>query len=105
MKRERPLVWAYYNALNDARVAMRDGKYKVLAKLNGGRVAKMQNITPETLPVVRDASLTDLEVYDITTDLHEDHNLAGSDPDLAKALLAKLEQAYRELVSGSHVWD
>ncbi len=105
IQREKPLVWAYFNALNDARVAMRDGKWKVLAKLNGGDLAKMQNITTETLPLVRDASLTDLEVYDITTDIHEDNDLASSQPELAKELQAKLETHYRELVTNSHVWE
>jgi arylsulfatase A len=105
IKREKPLVWAYFNALNDARVAMRDGKWKVLAKLNGGSVAKLQNITTETLPVVRDASLTNIEIYDLTTDIHEDKNLADSQPELAKELQTKLETHYRELVTHSHVWE
>ena len=103
--REKPLVWAYFNALNDARVAMRDGNWKVLAKLNGGSLAKMQNVTTKTLPLVRDATLTDIEIYDVTADIHEDANLANSRPELAKALHAKLERNYRELVSNSHVWD
>ena len=34
IKRQKPLIWAYYNALNEHRVAMRDGKWKVLAKLD-----------------------------------------------------------------------
>ncbi len=105
LQREKPLVWAYFNALNDARVAMRDGEWKVLAKLNGGSVAKLQNITTDTLPLVRDASLTDIEIYDLTTDIHEDKNLADSQPELAKELQTKLETHYRELVTNSHVWE
>jgi arylsulfatase A len=103
--RKKPLVWAYYNALNDARVAMRDGKWKVLAKLDGGRVKKMQNVTTESLPLVRDASLTDIEIYDLSADIHEDKNLADSDPGLANQLRARLQRQYRELVSNSHVWE
>jgi arylsulfatase A len=103
--REKPLVWAYYNALNEARVAMRDGPWKVLAKLDSGQVRKLQNITAETLPLVRDARLTDFEIYDITSDIHEKMNLATSRPRLAKQLSAKLDSHYRELVSSSHVWE
>ncbi len=102
--RAKPLVWAYFNALNDARVAMRDGKWKVLAKLNGGELPKMQNITTETLPMVRDAELTDVQIYDITSDVNESKDLADAMPDVAKALTEKLEREYRELVSTSHVW-
>lgn len=103
--RPKPLVWAYYNAINEARVAMRDGNWKVLAKLNGGKLPKMQNVTSESLPKIRDAKLTDVEIYRVTTDIHEDSNLATAQPQLAKSLLEKLQSQYNELVSGSHVWE
>lgn len=105
LKREKPLVWAYFNSLNDARVAMRDGKWKVLATLDGGKIPKMQNITSETLSPVLDARLTDIQIYDITSDIHEDKDLASSKPDLARRLAEKLERNYRELVINSHVWE
>jgi arylsulfatase A len=104
ISREKPLVWAYYNAINEARVAMRDGKWKVLAKLDGGRVPKLQNITADTLAKVRDAPLTDIEIYEITTDVGEQRDLAKSKPDLARKLHEKLRRNYRELVDHSHVW-
>ncbi len=103
--RDKPLVWAYFNALNEAQVAMRDGNYKVLAQLNGGRLAKIQNVTTETLPQVRDASLTDIEIYDVRKDIHEDNDLASAEPDVARELTEKLERNYRELVTHSHVWE
>lgn len=104
IQRDKPLLWAYYNAVNQSRVAMRDGNYKVLAKLAGGRMPKMQNVTPETLPTVRDAELTDVEVYDVTTDIGETNDLAKSDPKLASMMKQRISAAYRELVAGSHVW-
>ncbi len=102
--RAQPLVWAYYNALNEARVAMRDGKWKVLAKLNGGQLPKMSNVTRANYPQIRDAKVTDVEVYDISEDIHEDHNLAESRPELGKQLGDKLRARYRELVDDSHTW-
>ncbi len=103
--REQPLVWVYFNALNDARVAMRDGQWKVLARLDGGSLARMQNVTNQTQPLVAAAKLTDFEVYDIAAAVDEQVNLVASRPALAKELSAKLERYYRELVSSSHVWD
>lgn len=104
VERSKPLVWAYFNAINEARVAMRDGRWKVLARLSGPDIRKMQNITTETLPIVRDAKLTDFEIYDIASDISEQTNLLASKPDLAKKLGARLEAHYRELVANSHVW-
>jgi len=104
LDRKKPLVWVYFNALNEARVAMRDGNWKVLAKLNGGKLAKMQNITSQTLPIVKEAKLTDIEIYDLASDVGEQTNLAPTDPALVKRLAAKLDRAYRELTSDSHAW-
>jgi arylsulfatase A len=102
IRREKPLLWAYFNSLNKHRVAMRDGNYKVLAQLSN--VKKLTNITRELLPSVRDAKLTDLEIYDVTVDIDESENLAKQNAPLANEMRAKLEKAYRELVTTSHVW-
>ena len=104
IQREKPLLWAYFNSLNKHQVAMRDGKYKVLATLNGKGLKKLTNITQDLLPLVRDAKLTDLEIYDVTTDIDESENLAKGNASLANEMQAKLERAYRELVTTSHVW-
>lgn len=104
ISRSQPLVWTYFNAINDARVAMRDGQWKVLAKLDGGKLPKMQNVTTDTLPKVLNATLTDIEIYDMTSDINESNNLAGQDAKLTKQLTQKLRKHYKELVSSSHVW-
>lgn len=104
LDRAKPLVWAYYNALNEARVAMRDGRWKVLAQLDHGKVARFENLTPETLPVVRDAPLTDFEIYDAETDPGESRNLIDARPELARELVAKLAARYRELAGESPAW-
>lgn len=102
--RKKPLVWAYYNAINEARVAMRHGKWKVLAKLNGGKLSKMPNVTRENLHAIQAATLTDIELYDLTKDIAESVNVADEDPARTAKLKATLEHEYRELVKGSHVW-
>ena len=102
--RQQPLIWAYYNAINETRVAMRHGKWKVLARLNGGATQKLTNVTNEMLPLIRDAKLTDIEIYDLSRDISEQNNLAKSDQALTKELSQRLSEEYRELVSGSHAW-
>ena len=103
-ERKKPLVWAYYNAINEARVAMRHGKWKVLARLDGGRIGPFQNLTVENLAAVSGAKLTDFEIYDLEADISEVVNLAPSNPELLTRLSGRLESEYRALVEDSHVW-
>lgn len=102
--RTKPLVWVYYNGINDARVAMRHGRWKVLARLNGGQFPRRQNLTPSTLAEAKAATLTDIEIYDIAADPGELSNLAGRKLAQQAELLAKITSGYAELVSDSPAW-
>lgn len=105
IKRTHPLIWAYYNATNEAKVAMRDGRWKVLAKLSDGALKQHQNLTSRNIDDVRSAPLTNIEIYDLETDIAESRNLAGSAQVETQALTDRINQAYAELLADSHVWD
>ena len=102
IKRKKPLVWAYYNALNDHRIAMRDGKWKVLAKLNLDE--KYQNLNDRNISEIKAAKFIDFEIYNITEDIHEDDELLLEKPGGEKKLIKKLEKFYLELLNDSHIW-
>ncbi|HAE12524.1 MAG TPA: arylsulfatase [Opitutae bacterium] len=101
VKREKPLVWVYYNALNNRRVAMRDGQWKVLAKLS---IGKLKTIDSRNADQVKGATLSDFQVFDLSQDVGEKKDLAKTNPAKLTELKKKLETHYRELVEGSHVW-
>ena len=104
---ERPPQLAlleHFNATNEARVAMRHGRWKVLARLEGGTFPKMQNITTGRLESVQSARLTNFEIYDIEQDVAEANNLVNSDNPEIGELQKLLTASYRELVENSHVW-
>jgi arylsulfatase A len=103
-QRPKPLLWVYYNAINDARVAMRHGPWKVLARLDGGQLPRYENLTPERLAQVQQAELTDLEIYNLTNDPGETLNLAGRGVAEEEELRALLQREYRELASDSPAW-
>ena len=102
VERKRPLLWCYFNSLNKARVAMRSGKWKVLARLNEGTFPRLQNITVKDVPNIIRARLTDFEIYDVTTDIGETNNLTEL-PE-APRLHLEMELAFRQLVADSHAW-
>jgi arylsulfatase A len=102
--RRKPLVWAYYNAINDARVAMRHGPWKVLARLNSGELPRYENLTPPRLAEVRQAELTDFEIYNLDDDPGETLNLAGRDLQNDSELRGLLTSEYRKLANDSFAW-
>lgn len=102
--RTQPLMWAYYNAINEARVAMRHGPWKVLARLNGGAFPRLENLTPETLKKAQAAELTDFEIYDLDQDPGETLNLAGRDLRNEQDLIALLRTQYSALAADSFAW-
>ncbi len=102
--RERPLFWVYFNALNEQRVVMREGDWKVLARLDGGGLARLENITTASASQVRAAKLTDFELYHVAGDIGESTDLSQREPEKLKELSARLETLYRGLVNTMHVW-
>lgn len=99
--REKPLIWVYYNALNARRVAMRDGAWKVLARLNLPKAVIVDNSNAEQ---IKDAVLSDFQIFRLTDDIGESKDLAQTHPGKLAELKRRLEIHYHELVKGSHVW-
>tara|TARA_R110002073_G_scaffold73085_17_gene178856 strand:+ start:2673 stop:4118 length:1446 start_codon:yes stop_codon:yes gene_type:complete len=100
--RPKPLLWIYYNALNERRVAMRDGEWKVLAKLN---ISKYTNVTTENEAEVKAAELSDFQIFRITNDVDESNDLSASMPEKLDELSKRLKANYHELLNDSHIWD
>jgi arylsulfatase A len=102
--RSQPLFWVYYNALNEQRVAMRDGSWKLLARLEEGEFPRYENVTTSVAAAVRGARLTDLTLYRVDTDPGEAEDLSSAEPARRDELARKLESIYRELTATMHVW-
>jgi len=105
LKRESPLFWCYYNATNEQRVAMRDGEWKIIAKLNGGKFPIMQNVNSNNVEMVRAAKVTDIELYHIANDVDESENLAKQKPETAAKYAKLMQERYEELTANSHFWQ
>ena len=102
--RPSPLFWCYFNAINEQRVAMRHGPWKMLAKINGGKFRKMQNVNDRNIEQVRSAKLTDFELYRVTEDISEQKNVITEAGNPGKQLRSKLEAIYQDLAETSHHW-
>jgi arylsulfatase A len=100
--RERPLLWAYYNAINERRVAMRDGDWKILARLQD--LPKTVNLFSGNSEKVRRSQLVDFQIYKLSEDIGEARELSAEFPEKAAELRSKLQTEYKALLADSHVW-
>ena len=107
VKRDQPLFWCYYSALNKAKVAMRDGDWKLLARLSSpeGKALKARVINKANRDTFAGALLTDLELYKISTDIAEKEDLAKKHPEKVSAMAKKLEEIYRDMVRDAKAWQ
>ncbi|MCJ8165736.1 sulfatase-like hydrolase/transferase [Pontibacter sp. E15-1] len=106
LEREKPLVWAFYNALNDHVVAMRDGDWKLLARLkyDSDYLPKITNVYPGNVDSVRNAQMVDFELYNLAKDKGEWQNLVKSNPKQFRNMKKLLTKEYSALLQDSHVW-
>ena len=101
IERDKPLLWAYYAALNERQVAMRDGDWKLLARLD---IPKTRTIDRSNEAQIKAATLTDFQLYHVAADIGESNDLAATYPKKLAQLTLRMESHYQELLSGSHVW-
>jgi arylsulfatase A len=81
--RTKPLYWQYDRAIGGPnRVAMRDGDWKLLAN----------------------ADLSKFELYNLRSDLSEQHDLAASEPAKLAELAARLKQIHADVKAEGPTW-
>jgi len=84
LKRKVPLYWRYDRALSKPfTVAMRQGEWKILA----------------------DNAMTMFELYNVRTDIAEEHNLAGSQTKRLEAMKKTLAKLHAEIDAEGPRWD
>ena len=106
-EREKPLLWCFYHALNEHRLAMRHEGWKIMAKLtvNNEDLYKYQNLHTGNIDEVRSAQLTDFLLFKIDDDIAEEQEVATKYPDELERMKALLLENYHDLLEGSHIWQ
>ncbi len=107
MDREKPLTWAFYDALNQHKVAMRTSEWKILCRLktDTAYLPNLHNLHSGNELFVKNAELVDFELYNMKIDVSESQNLANEYPEVFNQMKAKLKKEYSDLLEGSHIWE
>lgn len=109
VQRERPLFWFYYNALNEAKVALIDDGWKILAQLEdpqspGQRLPNLEHVNAANEARVKGAGLMNFELYQLADDIGEARDLTAQEPERLARMQAKLEVRYQEVRDTQHIW-
>ncbi|HYX08236.1 MAG TPA: sulfatase-like hydrolase/transferase [Bacteroidales bacterium] len=107
MHRDKPLLWTFYDAINEHRVAMRTNDWKILARLKNDTtyLPKMDNLYDGNETLVRKAGLVDFELYNMNEDIEEAMNVAEKYPEKFEEMKNLLKTEYSELLKESHIWS
>ncbi|MBD3661221.1 MAG: arylsulfatase, partial [Arenibacter algicola] len=106
-QRKKPILYSFYNALNEHQLAMRHGNYKILARLknNGQYLPNLNNMYSGNEKLIKTSKLSDFELYDLKEDRSETDNLITKKPEIFAEMKKLLEVEYGQLLAGSHIWE
>ncbi len=102
--RERPLYWQFNRAKSDAKVAIRDGDWKLVAHLTEPGPNIGADITLEEIQRIKTAKLTNFELYNLQDDIAESKDLASERADVFSKLKAKMEAVYEGVKAEAPEW-
>jgi len=102
-RRETPLYWYFYR-LNPT-VALRDGKWSLVAHTTDSQRPKAHPLTRQDMPHIRSAELTDFRLYDLANDLDQSDDLADARPEVLERLRERAVRLHRDVVAEGHRWD
>ncbi|MBW6536322.1 MAG: sulfatase-like hydrolase/transferase [Mariniphaga sp.] len=107
MERHKPLLWIFYDAINEHRVAMRTDNWKILTRLKNDTtyLPLIHNLYEGNEELVKQAHLVDFELYNMNEDIKEAENVAEKYPEQFEEMKKLVKIEYSKLVEGSYVWS
>ncbi|WKX76794.1 sulfatase-like hydrolase/transferase [Zobellia laminariae] len=106
IQRQKPLIWSFYNALNERVVAMRSDDWKIMAQLKTkeGYLPKILNVHSGNEALVKNAELSDFVLYNLKEGVQESQDVSKKHPEVFEQMKIQLSQEYQELLNDSHIW-
>jgi arylsulfatase A len=106
MNRDKPLLWIFYDAINEHRVAMRTDDWKILARMknDSSYLPLIHNLYDGNEALAKQAEVVDFELYKMNEDIEEAENVAEKYPGKFEEMKNLLKIEYRDLLEGSHIW-
>lgn len=102
--RSKPLYWQFNRAKGAPKVAIRDGKWKLLATLDTPEMKPSADITKKKMQLIKSAKLKDFELYNLEQDVAESKEVSANHPDVLNSMKHKMQTMYSEVQMEAPVW-
>lgn len=101
--RAKPLYWQFNYAQSEPKLALRDGDWKIVARLT--ELPKTRNTLDDSSNhALKHAEPTGFELYNLRADLGEKNDLAAAEPAKLQELRAALEKRFHEVQAETPTW-
>ena len=104
IRRKQPLYWQFSFGATPPKVALRRGDWKLLAGLTPTPPRTGASILPGQMKAMKEAELTDFELYDLRTDPGETRDRSGDEPERLAELKEAMRSIYLDVREESPVW-
>ena len=104
IERAKPLYWQFNRAKGTAKVAVRDGKWKLLASLTQPGPTTGADLTQLEMQGIKNAELKGFELYDLEVDVQESMDVSGRQPKVLERLKKEMQAIYKGVQREAPVW-
>ncbi len=104
VQRHQPLYWQFNRSRGTAKVAIRDGDWKILAALDVPDRTPSGEIPADEIDSIKSAKLTNFELYHLSEDIAESKNVAADYPDRFESMKRRMSEIYADVQREAPAW-
>ena len=104
LARQQPLYWHYFRSIGAPKAALRVGDWMILGHWDGPALGPGGSLRAGDMQTIKQARLTEFELYDLRRDPGQQRNLAGVEPERLREYRQLLERKYAEVQREGRSW-
>lgn len=104
VKRSKPLYWQFNRTRGEMKVAIREGNWKLMARLDQPDLKPSGGIEKGEMEYIKSARLTGFELYELSQDIAEATELSAVRPDRFERMKSRMLEMYQEVQDDAPIW-
>ena len=105
IRRKSPLYWHYFRSIGSPKAAMRVGDWMILGQWDGPQLGPGGSVHPGDIEIIKSASLTDFQLFNLGDDVGQRIDLGTKDPQRLARMSELLVDRYTEVQREGRTWD